>query len=243
MAVADLILIPVSPTSDGVDGLDATVTSVTELGELYAGGVAVLLTMADDRGPDAVAVADLIRKRYGGFLLPMAIPHVADLNDDQPLLILEPDSPAATAYWRLTVTVLRLLRPFLPAPETVAPVAAVEPVESIAPVAPVAVAKPVAVPPPHPPAPPRKPAAHHHGAGALLAAGLVGLVLGGALAVMAARYTGLNVAALGGPPAASATVTPAPASPAPAVTAAVPVAEPRPATVDPWCRQLDDLER
>ena len=192
ISAADLILIPVTPTTYGIDALHKTTKTITELGGLHADCVAVLLTIFDADDPQAVEAADTIRRRYSDFLLPMSVPkdagHAEAASRNRPLLALNPEAPAATAYWRLTVAVLRLLQPFsapaavLPAPLPPPP----PPPPAPPPVEPVLVAAERVLPPP----PPQT----RHGWAVGLAAGLLGLMAGAALVVGAERLLGVSLA-------------------------------------------------
>ncbi len=192
ISAADLILIPVTPTTYGIDALHKTTKTITELGGLHADCVAVLLTIFDADDPRAVEAAETIRRRYSDFLLPMSVPkdagHAEAASRNRPLLALNPEAPAATAYWRLTVAILRLLQPFsapavaLPAPPPPPPPPPPPLVE------PVLVAAERVLPP----APPQTRSARNWVA--VLAAGLLGLMAGGALVVGAERLLGVSLA-------------------------------------------------
>lgn len=240
LSTADLILIPVTPTTYGVDALDKTSTTITGLGDLRAGHVAVLLTMVDELDPGSVETAEAIRRRYSSFLLPMAVPidagHAEAASRNRPLLALFPEGRAATAYWRLAVAVMRLLQPLglhsAAVPPVAAPIVATrEPAAE-----PVLTASPsdstdvIYVRESSLTSAPRRSGV---GAMAVLAACLVGLVAGAVLAVSFERMAGISLAeriGLVAPP------VPAP----PAVTP--PVTTPPPG-IDPFCRQLDEIEK
>lgn len=184
ISAADLILIPVTPTAYGIDALDKTSRTIGELRALSTDTVAVLLTISDAEDQRAVDATEQIRRRYGRLVLPFAIPkdssHAEAANRNRPLLLLHPETRASTAYWRLTVAVLRLLQPFArPEPEPPVPEPDPEP-------------PPPMMPEPLAPLPPPSftPRRRRTSASMILAVAVTAVMVGLAIGLVTARLIG-----------------------------------------------------
>lgn len=250
MSAADLILIPVTPTTYGIDALDKTCKTITELGSLHADCVAVLLTIVDAEDLRALEGAEAIRRRYAGFLLPMAVPkdigHVEAASRNRPLLVLNPEAKGANAYWRLTVAVLRLLRIFAAPAVAVPPIPAPLPASPSAAPSPEEAAAPAGLSSDERRMPPAAAPRQSRSWVAMLVAGLIGLVAGGVLAMGVERVMGVPLDRFSSWPATPAPEPVAPpastvAPPAPAAAPPAPAAAPPPG--ESWDQQLDDIQK